>query len=161
MIGSEFLKTVLGDNDIIDNVTVQFTREVDRYDCFFDRRMYADVANITETDDVGVFKVVFNVKAHDEHNSRVEEKTYWDGKGNAILSAREAGMHPEKRDWFEDLYLDLNSQVPFVIVPKAEDDNVRYESIASDWLNENIGLFDNPGQSDLLKSLVTLIKQSK
>ena len=125
MNGQTFLDLVMNEDGTVKPLVVKFNKNIGDWEGYFDTNMKARLVNVVRTNDKEVFTVVFKVEEFDEHNSKVEVCNYWNGTGDAIWSARQAGMHPERNEWCEDVYLDIQSEVPFDII----DDKAKQEAI--------------------------------
>ena len=83
---------------------VEFTSKIEEYEGYMDAHMRAKIVHAEFDDDGVTVKIDFNFEQFTVLNDSVEKHTYWDGNGNAVLSAKEAGCYPKKlvdTYWFE------------------------------------------------------------
>ena len=81
---------------------VRFTPRIEEYlETYFDRGMKARVISIREEDKYAeeeggiMYEVAFDFSEFDEFNKPYEQANYWDGHGEASLTASESGWKPK------------------------------------------------------------------
>lgn len=95
--------------------TVQFTSKIEDMEAYPEKGMRARIVSIDEEDthmsDLHdhIYKITFDYSEFDEFNKSLESANYYDGKGVACLTAREAGMYDEQ----ETIYFGSPKLHPF------------------------------------------------
>lgn len=95
---------------------VEFTRNINDWDGFYDPKMRAVATGIKKCPSDDVVEVLFDFTMFEDYNRQFEEHTYWDEFSHPTLSAREAGCFP--KDCKESVYIgnELGCETPFDVV---------------------------------------------
>jgi hypothetical protein len=129
--------------------TIQFTSKIEDMGAYPEKGMRARIVSIDEQDtnrpDLHdhLYKITFDYSEFDEFNKGLESANYYDRKGVACLTAREAGMYaPDELIYFgspqlwpfEDYFTVLNEKQNTLIARFKESGATNYV----EWLESQI-----------------------
>ena len=84
---------------------VTFGPRIEDLETSIDANMRGRLLTVTREGD-GVFRVTVDLNPFEAYNDRYAKSNYWDGQGNATLTAKQAGYYP--KDGIETIYLDAD-----------------------------------------------------